>query len=228
MAYTTFLLDLDHTLFDSDASEAEAFEQTLRAAGISDPEPFLKPYQKINIELWAGVERGEISPHDVRTLRFERFVAQFELDADPGQMADDFVGGLGACGDLYAGAREVLQQLSERASLAMVTNGLGEVQRTRISRLGLDKFFDTIAISAEIGAAKPAAGIFDIVFDSLGSACRDMAVMVGDNLSADIQGGADYGLATCWYNPHGRSADAKHPISHEIADLQELVGLVAV
>ena len=52
-------------------------------------------------------------------------------------------------------------------------------------------------------------------------------VMVGDNLSADIAGGANYGISTCWYNPGERRVDSAHRIDHEIADLQELVSLVA-
>lgn len=227
MAYTTFLLDLDHTLFDTEASEVAAFKQTMLTAGFDQPERYLPMYQRINLKLWAAVERGEMSPHLVRTLRFERLVTEFDLDADPLRMADDFVAGLGAYGDLYEGARAVLEMLSSHAALAMVTNGLGEVQRSRIARLGLDEYFDAVAISAELGVAKPEAAIFDFVFESLGAPAPEAAVMVGDNLSADIAGGANYGISTCWYNPHARSAGAQHRIDHEIADLQELVGLVA-
>ncbi|MGI9272844.1 MAG: YjjG family noncanonical pyrimidine nucleotidase [Woeseiaceae bacterium] len=226
MRYTTFLLDLDHTLFDTEASETAAFEQTMSAAGVTDAESHWAAYQRINLELWAAVEREEIQPQVVRTRRFELFVAEQELDADPQRMADDFVTGLGMNGDLYAGAREVLEHLSERASLGMVTNGLSEVQRTRIERLGLDDYFDAIAISAEIGAAKPGTEIFDIVFESMKRPTKKSAVMVGDNLSADIQGGVNFGIATCWYNPHSRSVNAADSINHEIRELQELKDLV--
>lgn len=199
----------------------------MSAAGFDQPRLYLQDFQSINLELWAAVERGEMVPQLVRTLRFERLVAKFDLGTDPLQLADEYVVGLGAYGDLYDGARDVLQQLSDKASLAMVTNGLGEVQRSRIARLGLDQYFDAIAISAEIGAAKPDAGIFDRVFEELGSFMPEAAVMVGDNLAADIRGGADYGIATCWYNPHGRAAGTQHRIDHEIAELEELVGLLA-
>ena len=228
MSYSVFLLDLDHTLFDTDASELAAFEQTMLAAGVQDAERYLQPYQTINVQLWAAVERGEISPNVVRTGRFERLVAEQGLDADPQQMADDFVAGLGACGELYEGAHEVLQHLSENAALAMVTNGLGEVQRSRIERLGLGDYFDAVAISAELGVAKPGVEIFDFVFQSLGSPSRKNAVMVGDNLSADIRGGVNYGIATCWYNPHGHPSNGTDQSDHEIEDLNELRKLLAI
>jgi YjjG family noncanonical pyrimidine nucleotidase len=228
MTYSTFLLDLDHTLFDSDASESAAFEQTMAAAGIGGAARYADAYRTINLELWAAVERGELRPQQVRTLRFERLVAIEKLDADPSKMADDFVAGLGANGELYTGAYEVIQCLSEQASLALVTNGLSEVQRTRIRRLGIEQYFDAIAISAEIHVAKPKPGIFDHAFEHMGSPDKSTAVMVGDNLSADIRGGAEYGIATCWYNPRRVSDARTDDVHHEIADLKELLSLVAV
>lgn len=227
MSYSIFLLDLDHTLFDTDASEVAAFEQTMLVAGEQDAERYLSPFQKINLEMWAAVERGEVSPNDIRAGRFERLVAEQGLDADPLQMADNYVAGLSAYGELYDGAHEVLQELSANASLAMVTNGLGEVQRSRVERLGLGDYFDAVAISAELGVAKPAVEIFDFVFQSLGSPPKENAVMVGDNLSADIRGGANYGIATCWYNPHGRPGNGTDQSDHEIEHLKELNTLLA-
>lgn len=225
MAYTTILLDLDHTLFDTDTSEAAAFEQTMVAAGVLEPRRYFAAYQNINLALWAAVERGELPAQQLRTRRFELFVAEHRLDADPLQMADDFVVGLGANGSLYDGAYEVIERLSQQATLAMVTNGLGEVQRARIERLGIGDYFDAIAISAEVGTAKPGTEIFDIVFSALGRPPKDSALMVGDNLSADIKGGANYGIATCWYNPGSKRAGHTDRFDHEIRELTELLDL---
>jgi 2-haloacid dehalogenase len=226
MQYTTILLDLDHTLLDSDTSEAIAFAQTLSAVDVVDPDSLVPVYQRINLELWAAVERGEITPQHVRVRRFERLVAEAGIDADPLHMADMFVAALGNNGDLYQDAREVLEYLSKRASLAMVTNGLSEVQRARIKRLDMGRYFDAIVISAEVGTAKPGTDIFDITFDQLGNPPKSSAVMVGDNLSSDIQGGTNFGIATCWYNPHSKAATATDQVTSEITSLKELQSLV--
>jgi YjjG family noncanonical pyrimidine nucleotidase len=228
MRYTTFFLDLDHTLFDSDTSELAAFAQAMTAAGVADAAQYFAPYKKINLELWAAVERGEISPHGVRTQRFERLVSDLHLEADAQQLADDFVAGLGAHGELYEGAFEVIDRLSSQASLALVTNGLGEVQRARVERLGIGEFFDAIVISAEVGAAKPGTEIFDIVFEALGAPRKESALMVGDSLSSDMQGGTNFGIATCWYNPKRQALRRDDLVSHEIHELRELLGFVAV
>ncbi len=220
--YSVFLLDLDHTLLDSHASEIAAFDHTLRSIG-ADPSPSLfDRYVRINTALWAGVERGDVTPVEVSLLRFEQLCAETGLDADPGAMSDAFRWGLGAHGDLYPGAREVLEQLAESAATAMITNGLGSVQRDRIERLELSQYFDHIIISAEVGASKPGTAIFDIAFDQLGNPDRTTSVMVGDSLSSDIRGGTNARIATCWYNPDNKVAGDGHQVTHEISQLEQL------
>lgn len=222
MQYTTILIDLDHTLLDSDASERAAFEQAMAVAGVATHEQYIADFQRINISLWAAVERGEMTPQLVRTRRFELLVEEAGFDVDPLPIADAYVAGLAANGGLYDGARDVLEYLSGHAALALVTNGLSEVQRARIARLDIGRYFKSIVISAEVGTAKPHAKIFDIVFDELGSPSRSSALMVGDSLSSDIRGGADYGVATCWYNPAGKAAGPADRVSHQVRELAEL------
>lgn len=226
MAYTTILFDLDHTLLDSQASESRAFDATLREAGIDNPQEHFSEYTRINRSLWAAVERGEIAPTDLRVTRWERLVSKHELDADAQILAQRYVRGLGEEGDLYPGTVAVLDELSTRAALALVTNGLAEVQRRRIARLGLDRYFAPIVISGEVGVSKPAVEIFELAFRALGRPAKTRTLMVGDSLTSDIQGGINFGIDTCWYNP--RSATSTGPRStHEIADLSELVEVVS-
>jgi HAD superfamily hydrolase (TIGR01509 family) len=110
--------------------------------------------------------------------------------------------------------------------LALVTNGLGEVQHARVERLGIADCFDTIVVSADVGAAKPGKEIFDIVFKKLGHPDKTTALMVGDSLSSDIRGGSDYGIATCWYNPKRLAAGPAYRINFEIVELRQLRELV--
>ncbi len=226
MSYTTFLLDLDHTLLDSDASESLAFASTLASIGVMNAEQHAGPYRRINLDLWAAVERGELLPQQVKVRRFELLIEQQGLDADANLMAEEFVKGLGANGELYDGARDVLQSLSADASLALVTNGLSEVQRARIARLDLEQYFDAITISAEVGTAKPGTDIFDLTFAELGNPAKSTAVMVGDSLTSDIRGGANFQIDTCWYNPHGKDV-VDSAVTHEIRELNELPGFLA-
>ncbi|MEN8238133.1 MAG: YjjG family noncanonical pyrimidine nucleotidase [Actinomycetota bacterium] len=225
MRYTTLLFDLDFTLIDGHTSEAAAFDYTLRRAGAVDPADYLAPYVEINTVLWAAVERGDITPNDVRTERFAQLIAATDLEADPQAMGDDFVYGMGANGNLYPGTVETLDALAQVATLALVTNGIGEVQRARIARLDLDKYFDAIVISGEVGVAKPGLEIYDLTFAKLDHPDKATTLMIGDSLSSDMAGGINYGIATCWYATH---SDAPTPagIDHRITDLAELLPIV--
>lgn len=226
MRYPTLLFDLDHTLLDSDESERLAYAHTMAQVGLDDPASHFDRYVQINREMWRAVETGELRPTDVRHRRFERFNAEVGLDADAHAMADLFVDGLCAFGELFPGARAVLERLAERAVLAMVTNGLSRVQRTRIERLDLGDLFDSVIISQEVGVTKPRSEIFDRVFAELGEPDRSGALMIGDSLTSDIAGGRNAGIDTCWYNPHGVDRRTDDPITHEITALIHLEAIV--
>ncbi len=226
MRYPTLLFDLDHTLLDSDESERSAYQHTMATIGLSDPGTYFGRYVAINRAMWNAVEAGDMQPSEVRHRRFEQFTSELGIDADPNEMAEAFVWGLGNFGELYVGAREVLESLAECAALAMVTNGLSDVQRTRIDRLDLGGFFRTVIISSEVGVTKPRPEIFDLAFDGLGRPDPSTALMVGDSLTSDIAGGHGYGVDTCWYNPHGAVRPEHVAVTHEIARLGTLLDVV--
>ncbi len=233
MTYTTVLIDLDHTIFDFDASELAAFADALSVADLADADTHFPTYHTLNSALWAAAERGEIRSGEIRNARWERFLTELGLDPHPDtviSMADTFVAGLGRNGDLYPGAIDVLTALSGQVSLALVSNGLGEVVHARLARLRIESLFDAVIVSSEVGSSKPGSAIFDATFQRLGNPPKAGALMVGDSLSSDIAGGAGYGIATCWYNPHGKPApdttESTVRITHQIGALTELLGVV--
>jgi 2-haloacid dehalogenase len=224
--YTHLLFDLDHTLLDSHESERLAYAHTMATIGLPDPDAHFDRYVAINQAMWRAVEAGDIEPGQVRHRRFEQFITEVGVDADPNAMADAFVFGLGNFGDLYDGAREVLESLASRTTLAMITNGLSEVQRARIERLGLAPYFHTVIISSEVGVTKPRREIFDLAFVGLGNPAAEATLMIGDSLTSDIAGGRNAGIDTCWYNPRGLPRGDDEPITHEIRELDGIEAIV--
>jgi len=226
MPYSTLLFDLDYTLFDSETSEPTAFAHTCEVFGFAATDELIESFLTINKRLWGAVEAGDITPNDVRTMRFVELVADNRLDADPIEMADTYVYGLGAFGDLYPGARSLLDEVDAVATLALITNGIGEVQRARIERLELDQYFDAIVISGEVGTAKPGSQIYDITYAALGEPDRATSLMIGDSLSSDIQGGIGYGIDTCWYDKAVSPAPAV-ALTHQVHELADIAAIVA-
>jgi 2-haloacid dehalogenase len=225
MRYTTLLFDLDHTLFDFDTSETEAFAAALAGAGIEVTDGYHERFVSINRALWRRVEAGELSPNDVRVVRFERLFGEVGVEADAHQVADDYLVGLGRYGDLYPGARSLLDELSEVASLALVSNGIGQVVRDKVDRLDLDPCFDAIVISGEIGIAKPHPGFFNVAFDRLGHPDKATTLMIGDSLASDVQGGINYGIDTCWYSSDTYAEQTPEP-TYRVGSLAEIPPVV--
>lgn len=228
MTHDAYFFDFDHTLFDSDASEALAFDHALTDA--DTPPDLFATYKAINAALWADVEAGLLQPAEVRTLRFARLVEQASLELDPIMLADAFTAGMQEFGELYPDATAVVTELRERGPVVMITNAISEIQRRRIERLGIAPLFDAIVISSEVGVSKPAPGIFDHAFTAIGAlelgpTTPSSTLMIGDSLTSDMAGGIAAGLATCWFNPHGKPRDRTVPIDHEINRLDQLLSL---
>jgi YjjG family noncanonical pyrimidine nucleotidase len=219
------LFDLDHTLFDFDTSEAEAFTAALAAADVEIESGYHDLFVSINRALWRRVEAGELTPDDVRVVRFERLFHRLGVEADPCRVASDYLVGLGAYGDLFPGARTLLEELSAVSSLALASNGIGQVVRDKIARLDLDRYFDAIVVSGEVGLAKPHSGFFDIAFERLSYPDKATTLMIGDSLVSDIQGGADYGIDTCWYAPDTNAEPTPAP-TWRVGSLAEIPAVV--
>jgi len=129
--------------------------------------------------------------------------------------------------DLIEGAEETVRTLYGRVGLIVITNGLREVQRSRLAKSAVSEFFSAVVISEEIGAAKPDGRIFDAAFEKMGNPQKRDVLIVGDSLTSDIKGGSDYGIDTCWFNPTGKPCDLDVEIQYEIERLHELVGIVS-
>lgn len=228
MRYPIVLFDLDHTLVDSDTSFRLAFEHVMAPVRLSDPVLDYPVFNRINAALWRAVEAGAMTPPKVNLLRFEQLTDELRLDVDPHRLAASYATSLGQFGELYPGARAVLDALDPTVTMALVTNGLSSVQRARVERLELAKYFDHIVVSAEVGVSKPAPAIFDVVFDALANPDPASVLMIGDSLTSDIKGGVDYGIDTCWYNPSSAIVATGVTPTHTITRLGEIPTIVGV
>jgi len=166
------------------------------------------------------LEKGEITAAALRTTRFSRLFDAVGIQGEPEPFSDAYLRHLANCGDLIEGAESLIQQLSKSYRIALITNGLSDVQRPRLAASPLEPYFETITISDEIGVAKPDPGIFDVAFGQMGNPEKTAVLIIGDSLSSDMQGGLNYGIDTCWYNPENKLTDM--PVTNNIQRLDEL------
>ena len=83
MQYPYLLFDADDTLFDFPKASARAFSAMCLANDIPDTPEDRQLYHRINQELWAAFDRGEISKEALTLERFVQFLQALGLSRDP-------------------------------------------------------------------------------------------------------------------------------------------------
>ena len=94
--------------------------------------------------------------------------------------------------------------LSRNYSLYIASNGTTMVQQSRIASAGIARYFKGIFLSEELGADKPQIEFFERATARIAGYKPEEAIILGDSITSDIQGGINAGMHTCWFNPHHR------------------------
>lgn len=224
--YHCILFDVDGTLLDFEASESKALVETLTHYNWPTDAETQETYRRINRDLWAALEQGKIKKDRLVIQRFEKFMQAIQVSGNAAEVNRFYLDRLGDHADLMPGAAEALRELSEVATLAVVSNGVARVQYNRLEQSGLDKYMDGVFVSEKLGVEKPSRKFFETALRTLGVEQREKTLVVGDSLAADIQGGINAGLDTCWFNPAGQENPGSIRPTHTITTLEELYPLV--
>ncbi len=227
MTYTTLLMDADETLLDFCRSEGFALSDTLAKYGIDMTADIQNAYHEINRLLWQQLERGEILRKRLKVQRFEElfeFIGAVGIDA--AAFNEQYMQTLGTRGFLLDGALELVQVLSQRYRICIITNGTASVQHTRLADSGLLPFLNGVFISQEIGADKPSPVFFDAVLSALGNPDKRDLLIIGDSLTSDIRGGMLSGIDTCWFAPHGDLPVSDITPTYTVRSFKELLSLL--
>ncbi|GAB4246416.1 MAG: YjjG family noncanonical pyrimidine nucleotidase [Saprospiraceae bacterium] len=225
--YTSIFFDADDTILDFRRSATVALQQTLEEHELPVTEESLEIYHRINHDVWLAFERKEITAPELRLLRFERFLDAIGEYREPELLSRRYLHLLSQSCIFIDGATEVLDELKSRGfRLALITNGLKEVQRPRFANARMEQWFDTIVISDEIGVAKPDKRFFDHAFEQAGQPGVSESLVVGDSLQSDIQGGNSYGVDTAWFNPDNKENLSGHRPKYEVSNYRQLMSLI--
>ena len=223
MNYKWLLFDLDGTLFDYDKAESMALQKAFKEFNHNYDTVYNEAYIEINKLLWTDFEQGKITSQKLRVKRFEILFSKLNIKYDPVLFSDCYLKALSGESHLIEGAEVVLNFLFEKVGLVLITNGIKEVQWSRLKNSIISKYFSGVIISEEVGAAKPDKLIFDSAFEKTNHPLKKDVLIIGDSLSSDIKGGNDYGIDTCWFNPKQKPYESDIRAKYEIDKLYDVL-----
>lgn len=227
MKYKVLLFDADDTLFDFKKTEEFALEDALRKIGINYEKSYhLIHYKDVNSKIWKELEEGMIGLKELKTERFRRYFEKIGVEFDHVDFANIYMDSLGEGSFLFEGAETLVEELGKNTRMAIITNGLLKVQDKRIRGSVISRHFETIVVSEEVEIIKPNPKIFQLTLDRIGHRDKNSVLMIGDSLVSDIQGGINYGIDTCWYNPHSKENIGGILPTYEIKSLEELKNII--
>lgn len=221
--------DLDHTLWDYDRNSVEALDRlymefALEQLGLAPKDRFLDAFKKANLVVWDLFDENRVNSQSLRHKRLELVFESFGLP--PVQIEGFHEGYYTYCGSgphLIEGAVALLEQLSVRYTLHIITNGFNDSQHHKLSHTGLGKYFKTVTTSESAQSKKPDAAFFDFALH-LARARKDNSLVIGDGLRTDVAGARNYGLPVIWFNPEGKETEMESLL--QVKELMEIVALL--
>ncbi|KJG57904.1 dUMP phosphatase [Photobacterium kishitanii] len=218
MKYQWILFDADETLFHFDAFRGLQLMFSRHNIVFSNSD--FEQYEAINKPLWVDYQNGIISATELQNIRFETWAAALSLSTE--QLNTAFLKAMADICTPLAGAKSMLEALSQHAKLGIITNGFTALQEIRLERTGFADFFDVLIISEQVGVAKPDVKIYDYACQQMNITQRQQVLMVGDNPHSDILGGINAGMDTCWLNSDQKPLPKGITPTYTIASLAEL------
>lgn len=197
---TNVLMDVDNTLLDFNKCAKEAIKIGFLKWNIEYSDKVFPVFLEVNDRLWRKIETSEIDKKTLYQLRWKTIFERLGIKADGPAFEQDFRNIFSDSKEAVDGAYEILDYLSERYILSVASNASYLQQLKRLTNSDMLKYFSNIFNSEQIGYPKPEKKFFDACFEKLGNIQKDEVIIIGDSLSADINGGADYGIKTIWFN----------------------------
>jgi len=216
LSIKAIFFDLDNTLVDCATADTRTYEiiaflSHQNNSRINTPQ-LIKDFK----ELFTNIPfdpNGQIPFYPWRTILWQKALAAQEMD-DPilaEKMNKAFHSERLAFYTFIPGTQEMLTALLSKYIGVIITNGASGIQRPKLKACNAYDYFDHILVGGEEPYEKPHPSIFYKACD-LVKCTPEEAVIVGDSLATDIQGGLSSGLAsTIWVNPKNKTIPEKGP-----------------
>ena len=231
MAYKDLFFDLDHTLWDFELNSKETMQELysthhIAALGITDFDAFFNIYTAHNHRLWDRYSKGFIKQEELRWKRIYLSLLDFKIANEQlsKEMSLEFLQILPTKKKLFPHTIEILNYLKDKNyKMHLITNGFESVQMQKIKNAEIAHYFTEVITSETSNSLKPNKEIFEFALKTANATLSE-SIMIGDNETADIQGGINVGMDTVFVN-HLNAAPTI-PATYTITHLKELEALL--
>ena len=194
--YRAIFIDIDDTLLDYIPCCREAFELALP----EHPEYF-DLFFEISGRLFSEAKHGLHTIAEVMELYPKEFIATIGYPpeaVDPFKHA--FRAAWGKTHTLVPGAKEMLENLQAKGyRLFAASNSFGHLQRSRLEKAGILKYFEDTYISMDIGYDKPDIRFYQEALRRCGLQAKEV-LMIGDSMTTDVIGARKAGMDALFFD----------------------------
>lgn len=234
--------DLDETLVENKLSVTETFKQMYtdykEELGSHNGSAFFAELSTQVQTLWDNMFIHKRSPERQLIECFEHCIAV--IDSVPSarrlSLAQDMFDHLTHLSarnvKIRDHAESVIEELNSRGYITgIITNGIEQIQLSKIHCLKLQKQVDHITVSAQASAHKPHRSVFELALIKAG-VDASQAWHVGDHPTNDVAGAVRAGLGGIYYNPKRYKTDIafsgiEERPTHTIDRLSEVLVLLS-
>lgn len=220
------LIDLDNTLTDTEGNSCAAMRSMYNELGLSAQFPpfesFWNVYSTCNDDLWGRYRQGTLSRERLNELRFTWPMALMGVEDETlaARICEVFYKYFLPMTGTVPGAYELLDYLSQKYRLAVLSNGTKSSQIVKMKNSRFEPYFEKVYLSDDIGYPKPDVRIFQYALNDMGVK-PESALMIGDDFEGDIVGAANAGIEQVWLHAAGWNGESPAP-SLTIRTLAEL------
>jgi putative hydrolase of the HAD superfamily len=209
MAYKDLFFDLDHTLWDFETNSKETIQELytrhdLAGLGIVDFDGFYSTYSAHNHRLWDRYTKGFIKQEELRWKRVYLSLLDYKVANE--KLAKEM-------------SQAYLEILPNKTHLFPYTIEILDYLKQKEYKM---HFIEVITSEAS-NSLKPHKDIFEYALKNTNATVAE-SIMIGDNESADIQGGINIGMDTVFVNHI--QATPTVPATYTITHLKELESIL--
>lgn len=196
--YKAILFDLDDTLLNRDRAADKMFLMILEKC-YEDVDYSIKNYMHQKFKVYDRRNYGNNDKSKVLESFFDEFPPKYRLPRN--DIQDFWNNNFPHCFTIDQNTLNIINTIKMKVKVSIITNGSTQRQMAKIVNTNLDRYFDIIIISEEVGLSKPDKRIFELALNKL-NVQPEAALFVGDDIEKDIGGCQNVNINGIWLNPH--------------------------